>query len=96
MDVIAKPQRIMTDCRSNEIISLSASQRMFGGDIPQYHTLGIYHRNDDFTKEGLILLPTLEGKATIFSCSVTEDSHRFSVVSLPPPCLTFEFCRCKL
>lgn len=96
VDVTAKLQLIMTDYRSNEIISLSANQHIFGRDIEQYHTLWIYHRNDDFTKEGLIVLPTLESKARAFSRSFTEDSHHFSAVSLPPPYATLEFCRCKL
>ena len=96
VDVIAKPQLIMTGYRSNEIISLSASQHTFRRDISQHHTLWIYRRNDDFIKGRLSSLPTRGRRAVVFSCSLTEDSHRFSVVSLPPPCLTSEPCRCEL
>lgn len=39
---------------------------MFGRDIQQYHTLGIHQRNDDFTTEGLMFLPTLDTKAKYF------------------------------
>lgn len=35
--VIAKPQLVMTDSSSNEIISLSASHHTFGRDVHQYH-----------------------------------------------------------
>lgn len=74
VDAISKPQLITTSYRSNEIISLSASQHTFRRDTPQHHMLWIYRRNDDFTKGGLSFLPTLGRRAVVFSSHWSQSS----------------------
>lgn len=94
--VIAKPQLVMTDSISNEIISLSASHHTFGRDIHQYHKSECTAGMMISPKKGSYCYPHEKVKQWYFLVLSLRTSHHLSAVSLPFPYLTFEFFTCKL